>query len=138
MKNRVRVKEFLKYSLVGGITFLADFFILWIVHRVLLDRKSWGLYVGTAFGFIGGMLVNHLLSVKFVFQNVENGKNLKKFMMSLLVGLVGLALTEFGMFIGTGYFHIRYEIVKILVTAGVFVWNYMERALWVYRERSPF
>lgn len=136
MRSRIFATEFLKYCVAGGISFVADFASLWGVHSVLFPGELWSLYLGTAIGFLVGMMVNHLFCVLFVFKTSASGNNLRKFWYSFLIGLAGLFMTEAGMFIGTYFIKMNYGLVKILVTALVFLWNYIARAVFVFSERG--
>lgn len=137
MQNKNYILRFFKYSIVGGISFIADFFVLVFITDVLFPEISWVLYLGTAFGFLAGLTVNHLLCVKFVFKSrVSFKENVKKFRYSFFIGLTGFMLTEIGMFLGTQFIHISYGIVKIFMTAVVFIWNYLAREFFVFRERG--
>ena len=50
-----------------------------------------------------------------------------------VIGLVGLGLTELGMCLGIECLGWNYMVVKILVTGGVLMWNYLGRRLIVFR-----
>lgn len=130
--------EFFRYAVVGGISFLADagtlyFFREW-VFRAQTDVE---LLLCTAFGFLVGLGVNYILSILFVFrknENKNNGRSLRGFLVFSLIGVIGLGLTELGMYIGTVLLHGYYLFVKLLVAGLVLIWNYTGRKIFVFEK----
>ena len=53
-----------------------------------------------------------------------------------MVGLIGLGLTELGMYVGVFVFNWHYIVTKILVAALVLVWNYIGRKLFVFKGKG--
>lgn len=140
IKNQIIQKniwEFLRYGIVGGIAFLVDFALLFTSREFIFTGNGVDLYCATACGFVGGITVNTLLSIRFVFLEEavlkkERGKNLKDILLITMVGLVGLFLTEIGMYIGTQFLFLHYLIVKIIVTGIVLIWNYIGRKVIIF------
>lgn len=128
--------EFLRYAVVGGIAFLADFATLVAAQELFFKNFAWGVYAATVLGFVAGLAVNYVLSLKFVFTQTKDlgkGRDFKSFAIFGVIGLLGLALTELGMFTGIELLHWNYMIVKILVTGAVLVWNYLGRKIIIFR-----
>ena len=89
----------------------------------------------TALGFIAGLITNYVLSLVFVFKKSENSGNAKSiggFIIFTVVGLIGLGLTELGMYVGVFVFCWHYLITKVLVAGLVMVWNYVGRKVLVF------
>ena len=128
--------EFLRYVLVGGIAFVADWGTLVIFREYLLNGgSSWELALCTALGFVTGLVVNYVLSVLFVFRKADNkssGKSAGAFVVFALVGIVGLGLTELVMYIGVYLLKWNYKLTKVLVAGAVLVWNYLGRKILVF------
>lgn len=130
------VLEFLRYAVVGGIAFLADFGTLVGCQELVFKSYSWGVYVATVCGFVVGLAVNYILSILFVFTQAKDrgkGRSFGAFVVFGVIGLVGLALTELGMWIGIEGLGWNYRVVKILVTGAVLMWNYLGRKLIIFR-----
>lgn len=128
--------EFIRYVVVGGISFVADFIAIVFFEEALLKPYSWGIYAAVVFGFIVGLVVNYALSLKFVFTSpayAGKGRSPTDFLLFGLIGLVGLALTEFGMWIGVSVLGVHYTLVKVVVTGCVLLWNYLARRLIVFK-----
>ncbi len=130
--------ELFRYALVGGVSFLADFSILYLTKTFLLPDTFWSVYLATFLGFVGGISVNTYLSVKFVFRDVavvasHRGESVTDFIRILVIGGIGLLLTELGMYIGTEMLLANYLLVKLFVTGVVFFWNYLGRKIFVFQ-----
>lgn len=130
--------EFFRYAVVGGISFLADAGTLYIsrewIFRAQTDTE---LLLCTALGFLVGLGVNYLLSIFFVFQkneNRNNGRDLRSFLVFAIIGVIGLGLTELGMYIGTVLLHGYYLFVRVLVAGLVLIWNYTGRKVFVFEK----
>lgn len=131
--------EFLRYAVVGGVAFLADFGTLVAVQELFLSRVACGVYIATVLGFVVGLAVNYALSLVFVFTQKKDrgkGRSLGAFVVFGVVGLLGLGWTELGMWFGVEVLEWNYMVVKVLVTGAVLVWNYLGRKLLVFNSRE--
>jgi len=133
--------EFLRYSVVGGVAFLFDAGTLALFREIIFkgDGSEAVMAISVAAGFITGLVVNYLLSLAFVFRRAEQqikGRTVKAFLLFAIIGLVGLGLTELGMYFGVkivGSAGFWYLLVKCFVAAVVLVWNYIGRKLFVFK-----
>lgn len=139
------IREFLRYAVVGGISFLVDLGVIYLIREQVFGGArddSPGLAVSVALGFFAGLLVNYVLSQLFVFTapgQQERGRSFSAFARYAIIGLIGLGLTELLMLIGVrlaGDHGLRYLIVKVFVAGIVLIWNYLGRRLWIYQEKS--
>ena len=136
MKQANLIFEFMRYAVVGGIAFLADFGALVASQELFFRQFSWGVYAATVIGFIVGLSVNYFLSLIFVFTSAKDkgkGRSVGAFLVFGIIGLVGLGLTELGMWIGVEIFVWNYMAVKVFVTGAVLMWNYLGRKLIIFR-----
>ena len=145
--------EIFRFLLVGGTATLVDWLISYLFYTWLLPPNLIGeiasLLLSTVFGFTVGLFVNWILSVNFVFQQVENKeqvKTKKSFLTFTVIGVIGLAINSLGMllvplfptlmifgsptFLGTEW---AWWIMKTLMTAIVLVWNYIGRKLFIFK-----
>ena len=151
--------EMFRFALVGGVSTVVDYFIFWLFDAVLAplvfptDVKAWAtfaLVLATAFGFCVGLIVNWLLSLKFVFRAVKNkeeAQSKKAFMLFTIIGLFGLLWTELGvltlvatlpefalfgttLFLGTTW---AKWLSKVIMTVLVMIWNYVGRKLFIFK-----
>jgi putative flippase GtrA len=139
MKKINLLKEFIRYLFVGGTAFFIDFFILYILKTyVFYGLNLFGIYISTALGFIGGLIYNYIMSLLYVFESAKDensGKSIKSFIIFALIGVVGLILTEIGMYVGVGVMTINYMIVKVIVAGVVLIWNYGARKILIFKMR---
>lgn len=134
------IKEFLRYVVVGGISFLADFGTLTLFEEVFFkEREPWQIFISTAAGFIVGLAVNYILSLVFVFRAEDNngsGKSVGAFMIFALVGVIGLGITEGLMHLGVNILHFHYMLTKIVAAGIVLVWNYLGRKILIFKGKK--
>ncbi|SEA14851.1 GtrA family protein [Selenomonas ruminantium] len=132
--------ELFRYAIVGAVSFLFDLGILMSFYNAWGQYITNGLYIATVLGFVGGIILNTYLSVRFVFMNVKgDGRHYiidwHDYLAILIIGGTGLVITEWGMYIGVEIMNIYYLLSKMLVTTIVFLWNYWARRKFVfYRE----
>ena len=156
-KLKIITFEFLRYIVVGGIAFVVDFGSLWVCTEFVFPKgNTYSIYLATAIGFILGLIVNYVLSLKFVFTQAKDqgkGRDTKSFAIFAVIGIIGLGLTELGMYIGCdllkpqldgcltyigdliNYDLVKYGylLVKCIVTAVVLLWNYAGRKIIIFR-----
>ena len=151
--------EIFRFLLVGGTATVADYFVFWLFDGVLfpllpLSGKGWeviALILATAAGFGVGLVVNWILSVKFVFRAVrdkEEVESKKSFFIFTVIGLIGFGLTEIGvvllvflfpeisLFGTTALLGTEWEkwLAKVIMTCIVLVFNYVGRKLLVFKS----
>ncbi len=128
--------EFLRYAVVGGLAFVADFGSLVAAQELIFKSFSWGVYASTVIGFVVGLAVNYVLSILFVFTQAKDrgkGRSFGAFVVFGLIGIIGLGLTELGMWVGVEILTWNYMIVKVLVTGAALAWNYLGRKVLIFR-----
>lgn len=128
--------EFLRYIAVGGLAFLVDFGFLVLFNEILPELYGFRLYISTALGFLAGLFFNYSFSLLFVFTSAKNsnvGRSVTAFIIFALIGVIGLGLTELGMYLGTGLLRFHYMFVKIIVTGIVLIWNYLGRKILIFK-----
>jgi putative flippase GtrA len=145
------VKEFGRYLIVGGASFLVDWGTLFLTYNYVFSGMagrqvtagtlvlgSWQLILATAAGFILGLIFNYIFSLLWVFQSARQqnkGKTVGAFVIFAVIGIIGLLLTEVGMefgvrWVGQSY----YMVVKIFVAGVVLIWNYVARKILIFKD----
>lgn len=141
--RKTLVFEFLRYAVVGGVSFVADTGAMTAVKEIFFKENCTALQMGicVAVGFVVGLICNYILSNLFVFKSKEQrekGKTLSAFLIYVAVGAVGFGLTELGMWAGVkivGPDGLWYILVKCFVAGVVMIWNYVGRKIFVYRGK---
>jgi putative flippase GtrA len=129
--------EFLRYVLVGGTAFLVDYGTFYLTKNFVFGALGdTGVYLATALGFTLGLIYNYILSVKFVFESAKKrkkGKSAGAFALFALIGGIGLALSEAGMYVVYDLAGVHYMLAKAAVSAVVLLWNYAARKILIFR-----
>lgn len=119
-----------------------------------MDSDIWdiiSLTIATALGFVVGLIVNWVLSVKFVYRavrNKEEAASKKSFLIFTVIGLIGLGLTELGVVLlvlvfpeitivnVTAFLGLPWEewFAKVIMTCIVLVWNYLGRKIFIFKS----
>lgn len=130
-------QELLRYGLAGGLSFVVDFGLLYVLREYICTGYA-GVYWAAFGGFLGGLAINTFMSVRYVFRAPavvadRRGRNVRDVAGIGLIGVVGLFLTELGMYAGVDILHVDYLLVKLAVTGIVFGWNYLGRKLLIFQ-----
>ena len=124
--------KFFRYCFVGGIAFVVDYAVcalfFWILGRAWISTM-----IAVTLGFIFGLLVNFLLSKKFVFtEDAKTGRK-SEFIWYAIIGLIGLGLNYILMFAATEWiFHMSRYLAKLIVALIVLIYNYLARKILLY------
>ena len=151
--------EIIRFLVVGAVATLADYLFFYVLRFWILpaDLLTWGgwdilsLALSTAVGFGAGLLINWILSVKFVFRNARkvDVRSKKDFSLFAVIGIIGLLLTEVGVLALTAVFSemtvfgvqeflgLPWEewIAKVIMTCVVLVFNYLGRKILIFKTR---
>lgn len=122
--------QFLRYLFVGGISTLIDIAIFYIFNSMIyLDHY---LFAQTA-GFLAGLALNYLLSIKWVFQG--GGNIIREFTLFAIIGIGGLLLSYLILWLLIDFFDLtNYEnmLAKSIAVILVLVWNFGMRKKFVF------
>jgi putative flippase GtrA len=120
--------QFFRYGLVGGVAFVCDFSTL----RFATDHLGIHYLLSAALGFAVGLIVNYLLSVRWVFDKSKITRSSVQFGVFALVGIVGLVLNELVMWSLTDGVGINYMLSKLAATVLVYLWNFTARKVLIF------
>lgn len=123
------VLQAMRYIVVGGTAFVVDFGLL----ALLVEVSNISVSIAVVPAFIAGLLVNYLLSIRWVFasRNITNRRI--EFTIFAIIGVVGLLINELSIWsihFGLGY-HWAYS--KIVATVLVLIWNFGMRKVLLFR-----
>ena len=120
--------QLFRYIFVGGTAFAVDFFFLYFFSDIC------GIYylISAVLSFIISVLVNYIMSTKWVFNqdNIEN--KVLEFNLFILISTIGLGFTEILLYLFTDIFGIYYLISKIIAAIIVLFWNFIARRVMFY------
>ena len=115
--------QFMRYGVVGGVAFAADFGSLFLL------TSGFGLYylISAAIAFLLGLTVNYFLSVSWVFDSRALANKKAEFAVFAIIGVVGLGFNELFIWYFTEHAHFHYLASKAISTVLVFLWNFVAR-----------
>lgn len=125
------LKQIVKFGFTGGISFIVDYSVLVFLTEIL----GLNYLVSNCLSFIISVIVNYILSMRFVFKSVNNSK-VFDFVIFVVLSVVGLGLNSLIMFICTDYIGIYYMISKIGATGVVMIFNFVSRKVVYERDLS--
>ena len=126
------IKQLIKFGFVGGICFVIDYGIM-----VLLTEVAGMEYLlSCGISFTVSVIVNYLLSMKFVFERKDTMDRRVEFIIFVVMSVIGLGLTELLMWVFVDKASIHYMISKIVVTVIVMGYNFITRKLFLEKKKS--
>ena len=117
------INQILKFGVVGGIAFVIDYGILFLLAKVIGLNEL----ISAAISFIICLTFNYFLSTKWVFEAKKQTP--KEVIIFVLLSVVGLGINEVLIYLGTKKLGIDVMIVKLFATAIVMVYNFITRKL---------
>ena len=117
------INQILKFGVVGGIAFVIDYGILFLLAKVIGLNEL----ISAAISFIISLTFNYFLSTKWVFEAKKQTP--KEVIIFVLLSVVGLGINEVLIYLGTKKLGIDVMIVKLFATAIVMVYNFVTRKL---------
>lgn len=117
------INQILKFGVVGGIAFVIDYGILFLLAKVIGLNEL----ISAAISFIVSLTFNYFLSTKWVFEAKKQTP--KEVIIFVLLSVVGLGINEVLIYLGTKKLGIDVMIVKLFATAIVMVYNFITRKL---------
>lgn len=120
--------QFFRYIFVGGTAFVVDFFFLYFFSDIC------GIYylISAILSFVISVVVNYLMSIKWVFNQDNIDNKIMEFNMFLLISTIGLIFTEILLYFFTDICGIYYLISKIISAIIVLFWNFIARLVMLY------
>ena len=122
------VIQLFRYVFVGGTAFVVDFFFLYFFSDIC------GIYylVSAVLSFIISVLVNYVMSTKWVFNQDKIENKVLEFNLFILISTIGLVFTEILLYFFTDIVGLYYLISKIISAIIVLFWNFLARRVMFY------
>lgn len=121
-------REFFRYAVVGGISFLLDWALLALGVALGVHYLA-----ATAGGFLAGLVCCFVLSVGWVWRGTR-ARDLHAFLMFGLIGLAGMGLTMLLMWLVSGLGGARPELAKPFISGVVLLWDFLLRRSLVFHR----
>lgn len=140
-----------KFALVGGFSFLVDAGIAYVILKVLMliigeSIFTVGSMIGSAIGFTVSVIVNYILSFKFVFERKDDLDRKAQFVIFVVLSLIGLGLNQLLIFFGAQFYEgnetlkavLNYDLAfwgnKIFATVVVMIYNFISRKIFLEKK----
>lgn len=121
------VEQFLKFGVVGVLATAIDFAVMIVLTEIAgLDPV-----VSAGISFTVSVVFNYLASMRFVFRRREDLSRTAEVTVFVILSLVGLAMNELLMWVGSTVLGLNYVLVKVVATAVVMLWNFFSRKRWL-------
>lgn len=117
------VVQLIRYVFVGGFAFIVDYGLLYI----LTEFSNLHYLISATLSFISGLIVNYIISTKWIFTKSKISNTSIEFLMYSVIGVIGLIFNDFLIYIFTEWLHIHYMISKLVTAAIVMGWNFIGR-----------
>lgn len=122
--------KLLRYLLVGGSAALFEWALFWLLNY---EIKLYYL-IAACISYIAATIINYILSIIHVFKSESRFSRHYELTLIFIIGIIGLAVSQFFMLIFIGYLGFLPMISKIATTGIVFGWNYLSRAHFVFKQ----
>ena len=120
------VKQIFRFTLIGGIAFLIDSTILFI----LTDYVGVHYLISSMISFTVSVIFNYIMSILWVF-DVNKNQTRRDIVIFFILSLIGLGINQLIMYISVDLMNIYYMISKVISTALVMVYNFITRKKFV-------
>lgn len=124
------VRDMVRYAAASVFALALDFGVL------MLLTKGFGVdyLAAAAAGFLSGLTLIYLLSVRYVFEGRRRRAPRVEMAGFLITGVVGLMLTEALMLLFVGRFGLPLPLAKMATTGFVFMFNFVSRRSLLFRN----
>lgn len=116
-------RQFLKFALVGFASLAVEYLFL----GYFLQALSMDYLLATTIAFTISIVVNYILSMKYVFSHKENMSRKREFTIFAVLSAIGLGLNDLYMFIGVSLLNVGTMAMKLISTFFVTWYNYFSR-----------
>ncbi len=119
------IMQIIKFGMVGGLCFLIDYGVMIFLTEVF----NINYLISSGISFTVSVIVNYILSMRFVFETEKDDSAMKKFIIFVVLSVIGLIINQILMWILVDKLGIFYMISKIGATFIVMVYNFITRKL---------
>ncbi|MDE6052859.1 MAG: GtrA family protein [Lachnospiraceae bacterium] len=144
--------QIMKFGLVGVICFGIDYVIGISVMKMIVKLGGDPLFelasmAGSALGFTVSVIINYILSFKFVFERKEDLDRRKEFVAFIILSVIGLGLNQLIIWVCVGpvygniqflqnvlNYDLAYTGAKVIATAIVMIYNFVTRKMFLEKK----
>ncbi|MDE7031032.1 MAG: GtrA family protein [Lachnospiraceae bacterium] len=142
--------QIMKFGVVGVICFGIDYAIGIAVLNIIVKLGGQSLpaaMAGSALGFTVSVIINYILSFRFVFERKENLNYKTEFAVFVVLSVIGLGLNQLIIWVCMGpiyggvaflrrilSYNFAYTGAKVIATAVVMVYNFVSRKIFLEKK----
>ena len=140
--------QIIKFGFVGGLCFLIDFVISTALFHLLINiaSRNTATAIGGFVGFTISVVVNYVLSMKFVFERKEDMSRKKEFVIFVILSVIGLGVNEVILLACSAIYEgstvlmaafsdtLWFAVSKVIATAIVMVYNFVSRKIFLEKK----
>lgn len=146
------LEQLFKFGIVGVICFLIDYIIGIAIMNIMVKgfgEKYFelGTMIGSALGFTISVIVNYLLSFKFVFERKEDMNRKAEFVIFIILSVIGLGLNQIIIWVCIGpvyqnvailqkllNYNLAFTGAKVVATGIVMIYNFVTRKIFLEKK----
>jgi putative flippase GtrA len=121
--------EFGRYLVAGGLAFLCDFSVLYVLTDVVGTHYLWSAF----FGYMAGLVVSYSLNIKWVFVHRKYDSWLAELSIFNLIVVIGLLLNESLIYWLVEFQSVNYLYAKIVTTGVILFFNFFAKKWFLFR-----
>lgn len=147
------LEQIIKFGFVGVICFFIDYLIGFATMKIMVALGGEQAFViasmaGSALGFTVSVIINYILSFKFVFERKEDMNRKAEFVVFIILSVIGLGLNQMIIWVCVKplygsiellrrlfSYDLAYTGAKVIATAIVMVYNFISRK--IFLEKKP-
>ena len=122
-KLKELVLQFCKFGMVGTFCFCIDYGLM----ILLTESHMMTYYASSAVSFIASVVVNYVLSMRFVFVSKEGMSKIQEIMIFITLSMVGLLLNQMIRCLAVELLGMFYAVAKVFATLMVTAYNFISR-----------
>lgn len=127
----------MKFGVVGGIAFAVDYGIMVFLTEVFGVQYLYS----SCISFCVSVIVNYLLSMKYVFDGRDDIKKQTEFIAFIILSVIGLGINQVVMYLVADIWlknkiDRAYLIAKFIATFVVMIWNFVSRKIFLEKKQT--
>ena len=126
-------EQFALYSVGGGLAFIVDFSLLY----VLTEHFGFWYMASNAVSVTAAIVVNYCWQRLVTFKSTDRGIA-KQFSKFVVISLVGLGLNMILLYLLVAFVGLWYLLAKVIVTIMVWFWNFFGNKYFTFKTRFAY
>ncbi len=146
------IEQILKFGVVGVLCFFIDFGLYTICNMIfkatgVSETFTYYYLVSGIVGFAVSMIVNYLLSMKFVFERKDDISRTREFVTFFVLSVIGMGINELILYLGIEVIYTKWTwmqswmsvsfrdtFFKLAATGIVMVYNFITRKIFLEKK----